>query len=299
MNFRTVFLESLISPPKLSADETPDRFLGQLFPLEDEDSLPVFKPLSCGKIHAGFPWSFDIRSLDCFLLLYTEKGCGKLLLESQVYSLDAGSFLLLDCKQRFRIDIAVEPWDYQIAFTYGAPLAWYRELFPKEHFSLIRTSVYSDLSMSMERLLSQYPGKHLSQKLTIADLINHITSVCLSYLLGKAGEGTNHIPSYIEEIHNLFDQDFQNIFTLDNLEKQFGISKYRLCREFGAAYGTSPLQYLNKRRIDVAKHLLLTTDHRIHAIGSMVGIDNTNHFITLFKKYTGTTPLEYKQQMTF
>lgn len=299
MDFQTVFLESLISPPRLSPDETPDKFLGQLFPLDDEDSSPVFRLLSCGKIHAGFPWSFDIRSLDCFLFLYTEKGCGKLLLESQVHSLDAGTFLLLDCKQRFRIDIAVEPWDYQIAFTYGFPLTWYRSLFPKEHFSLIRTSSYTDLSMSMERLLSQYPGSRMPQKLVIADLINHMVTGCLSYLLDRTSNVNSQIPSYIEDIHTLFDREFQNIYTLDNLEKQFGISKYRLCREFGAAYGTSPLQYLNKRRIDVARHLLLTTDHRIHVIGSMVGIDNTNHFITLFKKYTGTTPLEYKQQMTF
>lgn len=58
-----------------------------------------------------------------------------------------------------------------------------------------------------------------------------------------------------------------------------------------------PAQYLNKRRIEVAKHLLITTDYRIHEVGSMVGIDNTNHFITLFRKYTGATPLEYKQRL--
>lgn len=299
MNFKTIFAESLISAPKLSADEKPEEFLGQVFPWEEEDSSPLFKLLSCGKIQARIPWSFDIRSLDCFLLLYTEKGCGKLLLDSQVYSLDAGSFLLLDCNQRFRMDIAVEPWDYRIAFAAGAPLTWYRGLFPKERFSLVHASVYSDLSMSMERLLSLYPGTRLPGKLIIADLINHMTAGCMSHLLGNTEEGAGQIPSYIEDIHTLFDQEFQEIYTLDELEKRFGISKYRLCREFGAVYGISPLQYLNKRRIDVAKHLLLTTGHRVHVIGSMVGIDNTNHFITLFKKYTGTTPLEYKQRMTF
>ena len=45
----------------------------------------------------------------------------------------------------------------------------------------------------------------------------------------------------------------------------------------------------------MAEHFLLTTDHKVHVIGAMVGIENTNHFITLFKKFTGTTPQEYRQ----
>lgn len=295
MDFKSVFLDSFISTPKLSAEADPESFLGKLFPYEEESS-PLLGLLSCGKIQVSAPWSFDIRSLDCFLYLYTEKGCGKLLLDGKVHSLDAGSFLLLDCQQRFRIDIAVDPWHYRIAFVCGSTLPYYRSLFPKDHLSLIHISPYSSLSMGMEQLYAQYPGKRLSQKLSISGLLEYMTASCISLLLNTL-EPPNQIPSYIEEIHTLFEQKFQEIYSLDDLEKQFGISKYRLCREFSAAYGTSPLQYLNKRRIDVAKHLLLTTDYRIHEVGSMVGIDNTNHFITLFRKYTGNTPLEYKQRM--
>ena len=60
-------------------------------------------------------------------------------------------------------------------------------------------------------------------------------------------------------------------------------------------YGQSPMHYLNSRRILIAKKLLLTTDLTIREVGSKVGIDNTNHFINLFKKDTGTTPLSFKQ----
>lgn len=58
-----------------------------------------------------------------------------------------------------------------------------------------------------------------------------------------------------------------------------------------------PLQYLNEKRVDAAKELLLTTDYRIHEIGSIVGIDNTNHFIYLFKKFTGMTPLTFRRKL--
>lgn len=295
MDFKSVFLDSLISTPKHPPDQEPETFLGQIVPQTDEDHLPFFRLLSCGILQAQFPWSFNFRSLDCFLFLYTKKGRGKLLLNGQVYPLDADSFILLDCSQRFRIDIAREPWEYSIAFFTGSLLPHFRHFFPADRFCSMQISPFSDLSMGMDQLNTQFPGASLPGKLIISDLLNHMTTICLSSFLKE--ESTSHPPHYIEQIHMLFDQKFQEMYTLDNLEKQFKVSKYKLCREFSAAYGISPLQYLNKRRINVAKHLLLTTNHRIHEIGSMVGIDNTNHFIFLFKKYTGNTPLEYKQRM--
>lgn len=298
MNFRDLFLESLISAPKLSAGEQPDKFLGQIMPSENESSSPIFHLLSCGQICARSPWTFDIRSMDCFLYLYTEEGCGKLLINSQVYSLEVGSFLLLDCNQRFRIDVAIEPWNYRIAFASGSPIAYYRCLFPKERLHILRTSTYSDFYMHMDRLLKLYPGNRLPQKLIISDLLGHMTVNSITSLLNEAAP-IRQIPSYIEEMRTLFDQKFQQAYTLNDLEKYFHVSKYRLCREFSAAYSISPLQYLNKHRVDMAMHLLCTTNHRIHEVGNMVGIENTNHFITLFRKYTGTTPSEYRQRMAF
>lgn len=296
MDFKSVFLNSLISAPKLPAGQKPEIFLGQVFPWESGDIPSFFKLLSCGVFRAQFPWSFDIRTLDCFLFLHTKKGCGKLLLDGQVYLLDAESFLLLDCSQHFRIDIAKETWEYGITFFTGNILPHYRRFFPKDRFYILHTSAFSDLSMGMDSLLAQLPTTALSQKLTVADLLNHMTTLCLASFL-KEEEPALGIPPYLEQIRTLFDQHFQEAYTLDELAKRFGISKYKICRDFGAAYGITPLQYLNRQRIRVAGHLLLTTDHRIYTIGSMVGIDNTNHFIFLFKKFTGLTPLEYKQRM--
>ena len=58
------------------------------------------------------------------------------------------------------------------------------------------------------------------------------------------------------------------------------------------------MRYLHSRRIDAAKRLLLTPDLSVHEVGSQVGIENTNQFINLFKKDTGTTPLSFKQAAT-
>lgn len=94
----------------------------------------------------------------------------------------------------------------------------------------------------------------------------------------------------------LFDNEFQEPYTLEYLEHHFDQSHYRLCGEFSQYFGKSPIQYLNHRRNQEAKVLLLSTNMAIHEVGSSVGIDNTNHFINLFKKETGATPLVFKQE---
>lgn len=86
-----------------------------------------------------------------------------------------------------------------------------------------------------------------------------------------------------------------NPFNLQDLENSYHISKYRICREFAAAFGKPPLRYLNDVRIEAAKNLLLSGDKRIHEIAAEVGIENTTHFINLFKQRTGVTPLAYRE----
>lgn len=103
------------------------------------------------------------------------------------------------------------------------------------------------------------------------------------------------IPEYLSEIRMMFELHYNENYSLDDLEDAYSISKYRICREFSKYFKESPIQFLNHTRIKVAKNLLLTTDASVHEIGNMVGIANTNHFINLFKRETGATPLAFKQ----
>ena len=106
---------------------------------------------------------------------------------------------------------------------------------------------------------------------------------------------SNNIPLHIAKLKRILDTRYYENHTLDSLQEELKISKYRLCREFSIYYETSPLKYLNKVRIDKAKEFLLETDETIVSIGSEVGIENTTHFINLFKRQTGDTPLKYRQ----
>jgi len=52
---------------------------------------------------------------------------------------------------------------------------------------------------------------------------------------------------------------------------------------------------LNEYRIEEAKKLLLGSDEAISNIATEVGFDNFTYFSTLFKKYTGSTPSQFRK----
>ena len=269
MNIKSSFLASLVSSPKLSASERPESFIGQINPTKNTLSSSLPSVLSGGGIHALSPWTFDMKDLNCYLLLYTKAGCGKLLVNNQVFTLDASSFLFLDCSCRFRFDIAVEPWEYDILFITGDILSTYYKLLPEQTPAITSISPHSDIATNMEYLAHKRIWSTVSSQLIASDLLNHIITALLTSIL-QEDVTISQVPAHIENIREQFEQNYPEPYSLDALAEQYHISKYRLCREFKTAYGEPPLQYLNRLRIDIAKRLLLTTALRVHEVGSRV-----------------------------
>ena len=66
-------------------------------------------------------------------------------------------------------------------------------------------------------------------------------------------------------------------------------------RLFHRDVGEGFTSYVNRRRIELSKKELRTTGKSISQISSELGYLNTSHFINLFKRFEGVTPLVYRQ----
>ncbi len=80
------------------------------------------------------------------------------------------------------------------------------------------------------------------------------------------------------------------------IAKNIGMSPFYFSRLFRKSMGLSPHEYLTQRRLEVAKHKLKKTNIPIIDISAEVGFNSQSHFITLFKKQVGTTPLKYRKE---
>ena len=83
--------------------------------------------------------------------------------------------------------------------------------------------------------------------------------------------------------------------SIENLSEQLNISKSQMTREFTKYYGVAPYQYILDRKIEAAKHLLLTSSMRVYEISELLGFADTYYFSNIFKQKTGLSPLQFKR----
>ncbi|QHQ60355.1 helix-turn-helix domain-containing protein [Anaerocolumna sedimenticola] len=102
----------------------------------------------------------------------------------------------------------------------------------------------------------------------------------------------SQVKSYVEE--NLSNPD---ISLKKIAREQIHMNVDYLSRIFAKENGEKFSHYLNRRRIETAKILLLKQDAAIALVADRVGCgNNPRYFSQIFKKYTGTTPSAYMEQ---
>lgn len=88
--------------------------------------------------------------------------------------------------------------------------------------------------------------------------------------------------------------NFSSSIRIDELARQLQVSQQYLARLFKAETGMSPLQYLNRLRIEKAKELMQANTVNISEAALAVGFDNIYYFSRLFKQLEGMPPSAYR-----
>ena len=74
------------------------------------------------------------------------------------------------------------------------------------------------------------------------------------------------------------------------------VTKTYFIRLFKQEFSLSPIQYINKKRVERAQLLLFTTDLSVKEVAYHLGISDHSYFSRLFRKVAGITPKEYRYQ---
>lgn len=84
--------------------------------------------------------------------------------------------------------------------------------------------------------------------------------------------------------------------TLADLEREFFVSRYHICREFKLLTGQTPHAYIVKARLDLCRKYLEQGKpaSEVYRLG---GFGGYNHFFRAFKKEYGMTPMQYYKSL--
>jgi YesN/AraC family two-component response regulator len=101
----------------------------------------------------------------------------------------------------------------------------------------------------------------------------------------------------IREAQYYINNNLEKKLTLDKVAKEMGISAKFLSSLFVEVTNTTFKEYVNRQRIDKARNLLAYSTTSISEISNQIGITSPNNFISFFKKYTQTTPNNFREQL--
>ena len=85
-------------------------------------------------------------------------------------------------------------------------------------------------------------------------------------------------------------------WTVESLARSVNVSRASLAQRFRASVGRPPMEYLARWRLTVAADLLLDPDRTVASVSRQVGYENAFAFSTAFKRHSGTTPSDFRQQ---
>src|SRR5690606_21265978 len=75
------------------------------------------------------------------------------------------------------------------------------------------------------------------------------------------------------------------------------MSEASFFRAFKNQIGLSPIEYVQQKRINAACQLLCNIELTIADISTACGFNSLNHFFNVFKKYTKTTPAQFRKNL--
>ena len=104
----------------------------------------------------------------------------------------------------------------------------------------------------------------------------------------------------LKRFDNVLNYVYENLDTpiaVPQLAKIANLDPTYFSNLFSKLIGTSPLQYINKRRIEKAQELLICTDDTLYEIAVQVGFSDEYYFSRLFKKTVGISPSHYRKHV--
>jgi len=182
------------------------------------------------------------------------------------------------CKNLF--DFFNMPWFIEVAdFEYV-------EMLFSQLIQCYKTSIETDEICSL-----------LETKALLIKIISYyLDKACPKELEFSNADTSNRMNLILDFIENNLHREI----TIEELSQISFLHPNYLIRFFKYHLGITPMRYINIRKIERAKNLLLTSQKSIKEICYETGFCDISHFSKNFKKYTGFSPVQFRNMsMTY
>ena len=109
----------------------------------------------------------------------------------------------------------------------------------------------------------------------------------------------NHEDRPILEAQEMIERHGSRVHSVAELAVRVNMSTRNFIRRFKTATGNTPIEYIQRVRVESAKHALESGSEPVDSVASRIGYEDVGSFRTVFKRVTGVSPTEYRKRSRF
>ena len=228
-------------------------------------------------------------------LFYVRQGNGEFVIEDETFSITKDDLVIINPHIRHtEVSRTNSPLSYYTVGVDGISFSFHDQ---KEFQIFNCKEKKADLQFYFHSLFQELDQKNTGYQdiclHTLAILIMQLRRITVSGFLLVS---SLHPSRECSLVKRYLDCEYSKEITLDTLADLSHLNKYYLSHEFTRYYGISPINYLNRRRIEVCKDLLENTDYDISTIAHLTGFSSQSYLAQSFRKHCQITAGEYRKR---
>ena len=246
-------------------------------------SLPGFDPITFGE-ESCLPLHFrGVSVCDYWILHYVVSGKGTLLIGDDVYEVSPSQcFIVRPFDHFFYQADEHDPWHYiWISFRADADMS----PFADKHV-ISSQGLHSAFSRIMDAKDMRY-GQQEYLSARIWDIVS------LFYNSVKAPISQKQ--EYVQKAKSYIEAHFTEDIGVSEIADMLSLDRSYFSTLFKKTEGVSPGRYLTEYRMNVAYELITVAGYGVSDAAYAVGYNDVVSFSRMFKKFYGTSPVEYKK----
>ncbi|MED1793255.1 AraC family transcriptional regulator [Brevibacillus nitrificans] len=234
--------------------------------------------------------------------LCTVRGKAQLWLDQTAYGTDLYPVCHVGKGTSFTVVEVSEPLEYyMILYKASLTMLCREELLQMQRASDPFQSTFGlaphapfTLLATVEKLYQQWLTNSSLDKLHAKALFHQFIFETLQQLSVHKETATSQ--RLLEQAIQFMEENYAQKISLDVLANQLGCNARQLQRLFKAELQIGPMEYLLRLRLEKAKDLLTRMQAPLIQIAEAVGYSDSYYFSRMFKKYSGLSPSQFREQ---
>ncbi len=225
---------------------------------------------------------------DYWDFFFVQSGRGLLGLNGKDFIMKKGDLCILPPRALFSLTVeknAVSPLKRQVLTLHSGPIT---ELLCGQGALAEKTIIHLSAPERLPEFFRKIENFCEEQS---PERLPELSMLCYGFLLEVVRQCESmRLKSDFERIMFCIARTPGNNYTLGSIARSCGVSVRTLNRLFRKNCDCTPMEFVIKRRLDVARALLQKDDFTAADIARICGYSNIPHFTREFKKYHGLTP---------